>query len=264
MPAALDFEKILANDTPQVLTPPGDEGNPPPGETGALTEETGETVAPPGEEAPAPEEPKGIPVERFKSETAKRREAERENRELREYIAKNTAPAPTGELKPEDFPTVDAFKDAVKERAIIEARAEVAREADNQAFERFKERVAKEGKEIPGFDDTFDGVFTDNNYMPVHEATTVYLRGAADHPAQLLKWLDDNRAEAGRIFNLEPAAQIKELVRRDALLGRKAAPPVSRAPAPTPSVSGSGSAPQSIEKMSHAQLLDWTREQKRK
>lgn len=271
MPPELDFTKILANDTPQELTPPGgtpanDEGNLPPGETGALTDEAGNTVVPPGEEPPAPAvPPKGfIPEVRLKSETAKRREAERENRELREIIAKNSAPAPNGELKPDQFPTIEAYTEAVKEQAKREAKVEAANETASRHKDSFFDKLAKDGKDIEGFEDTLQGLSDDENYMPVSDAMGGYLMNAADNAAQLVKWLDDNRPEALRIYNLPPAAAIKELVRRDALLGRKGAPPVSRAPAPTPSVTGSGSAPQSIERMSHEDIKAWAREQRRK
>lgn len=270
MPPELDFAKILANDTPQELTPPGgtpanDEGTAPPAETGALTDEAGNTVVPPGEEPPAPEKPEpGIPVERFKSETAKRREAERENRELREFIARSATPAPNGELKPDQFATIEAYTEAVKEQAKQEAKQEAAREAAEQRKEGFFDKLAKDGKDIEGFDDTLEGLSGDANYMPVSAAMGDYLMNAADNPAQLVKWLDDNRSEAQRIYGLSPAAATKELVRRDGLLGRKPGPPVSRAPAPTPFVTGSGSAPQSIERMSHEDIKAWAREQRRK
>lgn len=276
MPEALDFEKILGVTPPQELTPPGEA---PPDDKGAKVEDKPEATAGPGEDAPAPaddtEAPKEPPgksaAQRIADLTAKRRETERENQELREELARRGGPPRPPALKdlhPSQFQTTEAYNDAVREAAFTEARAVAQQEEATKAAERRKDdffgKLAKEGKGIEGFDDVLASVREDKSFIHISAPMAQYLMEDADHPAQVLKWLADNPDESERIFALSPTAATKELVRRDGLLGRKAAPPVSRAPAPTPSVTGSGSAPQSIERMSHDDLLKWTREQKRK
>lgn len=277
MPAELDFAKILANDTPQELTPPG---GTPANDEGAPVEDTGEATAPPGDDAPAvvedPEALKEPPgksaAQRIADLTAKRRETERENQELREALARTTQGAPKeptlAELHRSQFQTDEAYNDAVKAAALREATTQVAQTVAQERAEGRKEdffgRLAKDGKGIDGFADVLEGLREDKNFIHISAPMAQYLMEDADHPANLVKWLADNPDEAERIFGLSATAATKELVRRDGLVGRKAGPPVSRAPAPTPSVTGSGSAPQSIERMSHDQLLAWTREQRRK
>ncbi len=247
---------------PETQPVPGDGTEPP-----ALAEEADPAPAS-GDEPPAAEEveapkPQGIPVERFKSETAKRRAAERENRELREKLALKSAPdAPAGELSPSNFDSIEKYTAAVKERARAEAATEFEAQTAARKVADRRSQLVKEGKSIEGFDDVIETIFEDNDF-PLSKPMADYLLDDADNGALLAKWLTDNPDEAKRISALRPTAATKELTRRDGLLARSAKP-ISKAPAPTPSVSGSGAAPQAIERMSHDDISKLVRGWNRK
>ncbi len=100
--------------------------------------------------------------------------------------------------------------------------------------------------------------------FPISNAMASYLLNRAKNKgAPLAKWLVDNRKEAERIFSLPPVAAVKEMVKRDGLLGRSAKP-VTKAPPPPPSVTGAtGGSTSSLENMSHDDIKKWAREQQR-
>lgn len=278
MPEPLDFDKILGTDKPeQVLSTPGDDL--PEDDKGAQVEEQSEATADKVEDAPeatagegksAPPADHKSSAQRISELHAKRREVERENRELREQLVQRGAPRePTlAELHPSQFQSVDQYNDAVRNAAFreasVQAEQRVAVQATEQAKESFYGKLASDGKDIDGFTDVLRGIQEDPDYLHISVPMGRYLMKVAKHPAPVLKWLADNPDEAERIYGLESEEAIAELVHRDGLAGRRGVSPVSRAPAPTPTVSGSGSSPLSLERMNHAQLLEWTREQRRK
>ena len=152
-------------------------------------------------------------------------------------------------------------------RILAQAKAEAEQTFRQQAEARKvtdrRAALEKEGKSIEGFEDVIATLFEDHDF-PMSPAMAGYLLDDADNGALLAKWLTDNPDEAKRIADLRPLAAAKELTRRDGLLARKTAKPISKAPAPTPSVSGSGSAPQAFETMAYADVLKQVREWNRK
>lgn len=239
--------------------------------TAVVVEEVpGEATAPSGEaEAPASTEPteaekaRSAVDKRFATLTAKRREAERraDAAEARAAeLERRTQPAATepGKLSPSQFATYEDYTAAIAKQAasgaIEEARAQARIEAQAEVQESrkgtFRERLAKEGKGIEGFPDVLETVFSDKDALHITAPMAQFLMEDADNAAPLVKWLHDNPDEAERISELRPTAQVKELVRRDGLLG-KSSKPVTRAPPPVPAVGGSGPTARSIETMSH-------------
>lgn len=264
----LDFAAILAEDKPSIV-PPADVIEP-----GVLTEDTTDTVAVPGEEAPAPTEAEAAATEakakqaaidrRFASQTAKRREAERRADAAEARLARLEQPAPKAatpdDISPAQFKTYEEYTTAIARRAVETALSDSEAKATQKAQQLlaegrkgdFQGRLAKEGKAIEGFADVLETVFTTQD-IHISPPMAQFLMEDADNAAPLVKWLHDNPDEAERISELRPTAQVKELVRRDALLG-KSSKPVSRAPAPPPSLTGSAPAPNNIEKMGHDDL----------
>lgn len=264
----LDFAAILAEDKSSIV-PLADVIAP-----GALTEDTTDTVAVPGEEAPAPTEAEVAATEakakqaaidrRFAAQTAKRREAERRADAAEAELAKTRQPTPTAaetsDLSPAQFKTYEEYTSAVATRAVERALATSTATAEQKAQRLlaegrksdFQSKLAKEGKGIEGFGGVLETVFTTQD-IHISPPMAQFLMEDADNAAPLVKWLHDNPDEAERISELRPTAQVKELVRRDALLG-KSTKPVSRAPAPPPSLTGSAPAPNNIEKMGHEDL----------
>lgn len=260
----IDFAAILAEDKPTIV-PPADVIEP-----GAEVELPGEATAPSGEEAPAPAEPTEAEKsqravdKRFAALTAKRRDAERRADAAEAELAKTRQPTPktadAGELSPAQFKTYEEYTTAIARRAVETALSDSEAKATQKAQQLlaegrkgdFQSRLAKEGKAIEGFADVLETVFGTQE-IHISSPMAQFLMEDADNAAPLVKWLHDNPDEAERISELRPTAQVKELVRRDALLG-KSSKPVSRAPAPPPSLTGSAPAPNNIEKMGHEDL----------
>ena len=273
--ADLDIAAIAAETTPtEPATVPGD-GTPP-----ALTETTAEPVAAPGEEPPAPAKPPGIPVERFKSETAKRREAERRaeraEETLRQALAGRTAPtAPPadGEPRQDQFRTYEEYLDArtdyragkIAEERIGKILTASQQQAQEQAAQesggRLWSEMAKEAKAkgIEGLDDAREAMASGE--VKTTPAMARYFEKVATNKAALAVYLHQNPEEAERISGLDAVEAATELARRDGLLGRK--PAVTKAPAPPPTVTGGGMAPQTVERMSHDDIKAWAMKQQR-
>lgn len=279
----IDLAAIVAEDAKQNTPAPGGSEPTQPVEV----EDTAEATAAPGE-APEPsgDEPpkKGgkKPVgPRFAELTAQRREAigraEKAER-LLELALKGQAPAsaaPSGDKpKPQqsDFATYEAYNDAVidwraEKIADTKVKEVVARSQQDNAVQTFKQRVsafhtevAKEGKDIEGFEDAHAAVADES--FPGTIVMAEYLM-EADHKPQLVKWLGENPDEAERIAGLSDRAANKELARLDAQFGTKAAPRATKAPPPPPTVQGSGSSPQTLERMDYNAIKDWARKQSR-
>jgi len=263
----IDFAAILAEDkatlAPSVET-----------KTDALTEKpNADTVAAPGEEAPAAVEPteaekaKAQTEKRFASLTAKRKEAERQvtaERERADALERRLQSLGTRDdpFDPSKFANLEDRDKAVRDQARREAEAELTVKQGNAKRDSFRASLEKDGKEIEGFDDVVETLFSPS-FKVISPAMADYLMDEADHPALMAKWLTDNEDEAKRISELHPVKAVKELVRRDALLG-KSAKPVSKAPPPPPSVSGSSRAPAGIETMDHEAIKKWAKEAQRR
>ena len=262
----IDFAAILKEDA--ALAPSVEP------KTDALTEKpTADTVAAPGEEAPAVVEPteaekaKAQTEKRFATLTAKRKEAERSAQAERDRadalerrlqsLGKQDDP-----FDPSKFENLEARDKAVRDQARREAEAELSVKQGNAKRDGFRANLEKDGKDIEGFDDVVETLFSPS-FKVISPAMADYLMDEADHPALMAKWLTDNEDEAKRISELHPVKAVKELVRRDALLGKNAKP-VSKAPPPPPSVSGSARAPAGIETMSHDDIKKWAKEAQRR
>lgn len=261
----IDFAAILAED--KALAPSVEP------KTDALIDKPLADVAPaPDVEAPAPTEAELATAKqaeidkRFAKITAKRKEAER-----REQAANDRAEAAERRLQslgsrddpfdPSKFANLEDRDKAVRDHARREVQSELTVQQANQKRDGFRASLEKDGKGIDGFDDVVETLFSPS-FKVISPAMADYLMGEADHPALMAKWLTDNEDEAKRIFQLHPVAAVKELVRRDGLLG-KSSKPVTRAPPPTPSVSGTAPTPATLERMSHDDIKEWARKQQR-
>lgn len=269
----IDFAALKAEDA--AIVPSGDVK-----ETPVPAEVSTESAPVSGEEAPAAieltdaEKARQAAIDKdFGKLRAKRREAERraDAAEARaaELEARNRPQATEpGKLSPSQFATYEDYTAAIAKQAasgaIEEARAQARIEAQAEVQESrkdtFRERLAKEGKGIEGFPDVLETVFSDKDALHITAPMAQFLMEDADNAAPLVKWLHDNPDEAERISELRPTAQVKELVRRDGLLG-KSSKPVTRAPPPTPTVLGASVATQSFERMSHDDIKKWAKKQ---
>lgn len=267
--AEIDFAAIVAEDAAaqKAIAPAGDTkpADPP--------AETADPGAASGDEPPAPEtteppkERKVIPIERLNSEIAKKREfksrAEKAEAERDALVQRLTQPPPSGDpFEPSKFATLEERDKAVREHARQEALAEVQANEGKKQIDRFWADLDKEGRDIEDFEDTVETLKSDKTF-PLSDAMASYLIRAADHRALLGKWLVDNKTETQRIYELSPEQQIKELSRRDGLLGRTVKA-VTKAPPPPPEVTGaSGGSAQSFEKLSYDDIKKWAKEQQR-
>ena len=262
----IDFAAILAEDkalAPSVET-----------KTDAQTEKpNADTVTAPVIEAPAPTEAELAAAKqadidkRFAKITAKRKEAERsaqaatERAEAAErrlqFLGKQDDP-----FDPSKFANLEDRDKAVRDQARREAEAELTVKQGNAKRDSFRANLEKDGKDIDGFDDVVETLFSPS-FKVISPTMADFLMDEADHPALMAKWLTDNEDEAKRISELHPVKAVKELVRRDGLLG-KTAKPVTKAPPPPPSVSGSSRAPAGIETMSHDDIKKWAKEAQRR
>ena len=278
--ADIDIAAIAAEDAAAVAAKTAETAPPAEGDTAALAETTGDAAAPPGDEPPAPAKPPGIPVERFKTETAKRREAERRaeraEETLRQALAGRTAPtAPPadGEPRQDQFRTYEEYLDArtdyraeKKAQAMIgeiltASQKEAAERSAAESGGRLWSEMAKEAKAkgIEGLDDAREAMASGE--VKTTPAMARYFEKVATNKAALAVYLHQNPEEAERISGLDAVEAATELARRDGLLGRK--PAVTKAPAPPPTVTGGGMAPQTVERMSHDDIKAWAMKQQR-
>ncbi len=262
----IDFAAILKEDA-ATIAPPAD-GLPP----ASAPADTAAPATAPGDDAPDPPEaeapkPKRTVEERISTLTAKRKEAERRadkaEADRQELLDRLTRTTPTDDpFDPSKFTTLEERDKAVREQARKEALAEMQAEASKKQIDGFWADLDKQGKDIEDFEDVTEALHAKD--FPISDVMAAYLVNEADHKAPLAKWFVDNRKEAERIFGLPAVAAVKELARRDSLLGRGRASPVTKAPPPPPSVEGaSGSSPQSLEAMSHEDIKKWAKEQQR-
>ncbi len=266
--AEIDFAAIVAEDAKENAIAPTSDVK----QEVVLPETAAEPGAASGEEPPAPEpvdppkEDKTVPRERLNSEIAKKREekrrADKAEAERDELIKRLTQPPPSGDpFDPSKFATLEERDKAVRDAAKQEALAEVQANEVKKQVDRFWSDLDKEGKDIEDFEDTVESLR--DSKFPISEAMAGYLFRAADHKALLSKWLVDNKTETERIYALTPEQAVKELSRRDALLGRTVKQ-TTKAPPPPPSVVGaSGGSAQSFEKLSHDDIKKWAKEQQR-
>ncbi len=265
----IDFASILKEDAAQTIAPPADAIPP----AGALTETKTDTVAVPGDDAPAtetppeaPPKPKRSPAERIAYLTAKGKEAERradkaeaERQELLDRLTRTTRT--DDPFDPSKYTSLEDRDKAISEATERRVRAELQAEQSKKQVDGFWADLDKQGKDIEDFEDVTEALHAKD--FPMSDVMASYLVDQSDHKALLAKWLVDNRKEAERIFSLHPVAAVKEMVKRDGLLGRSAKP-VTKAPPPPPSVTGAtGGSTSSLENMSHDDIKKWAREQQR-
>lgn len=273
--AEIDFAAILAEDKPAIVAPAAAAIAPTSDvkQEVELPETEAEPGAASGDEPPATETPapsqdgKVVPRERLNSEIAKRREqktrADKAEAERDALIARLTQAPPTGDpFDPSKFATLEERDNAIREQARKDALAEVRTNEAKKQVDGFWTKLEKDGKDIEDFDDVVEGIRSKD--FPISPAMAGYILKAADHTALLAKWLVDNKAETERIYALEPEQAVKELSRRDALLGRSVKPVTKAPPVLTPVAPGAASAPQSFERMSHDDLKKWAKEQERR
>ena len=147
-------------------------------------------------------------------------------------------------------------REAVREQRAEELAAEARRheiEANAYRAQQFNERVAAVSETIPDLDEKLN-----DPTLPVSEVAWRFISQSERGP-QVGYWLATNRTEAERIHRLHPVEQAYELGRIEA---RVAAPSnarkVSRAPAPVPTVGGSGGSGQKDPgAMSTAEYIAW-------
>jgi len=263
----IDFAAILAEDKSQTIAPSGDVET----KTDAPVVDKADSTTAPGDDAPetpieAPKPKKSV-EERISALTAKRKEAERraekaeaDRQELLDRLTR-TAPDP---FDPSKFTTLEERDKAVREQAKQEALAEINARTAKEQVESFWANLEKDGKDIDDFDEVTEALHAKD--FPISDAMGVYLMKNADHKARLSKWLVDNREETHRIYQIslsDPVAAVKEMARRDGLLGR-GSKPVTKAPPPPPTVVGaSGGSAQSFENMSHEDIKKWAKDQQK-
>jgi len=152
-------------------------------------------------------------------------------------------PAP----KQEEFDTWEAYETAKEEYLIKKAGAQFMEHFNKniQAFNQskaereFETRIEAAAKENPAI----RAILADNT-LPINNHMAEVVKASEIAP-QLLTYLNENRAEAARIYGLSPMMAAKELGRVEALIQNtpKAALPkrVSQAPEPIKTVNGVGS-----------------------
>lgn len=289
--AEIDLQAIMAESakaTGAASEQPAPEGKAPDGQA----DETGEAATPPADaaaekpegeegdgEQPKPEKPRGGFQKRISELTREKHEAKREAQELRDLLSKalggqqkaEAAPEQSDEPRPEQF---NKYEDYVTAKAEWKAdqriktvlgdfakqQSQQTREQSVQAsYQALETRVLKQAKTDPEVGEAFEAIKT--GAVEINPATAEYIREVSDDPGQLMKYLVNNEDEAARISRLNPIAAVKELAKAEARLSAKPKPKTSSAPPPPATLTGGAAAPQSIERMGHADVLKWVREQ---
>ena len=149
--------------------------------------------------------------------------------------------------KQEDFDTWEAYEAKKEEYLIAKAGKQFMEQFNknismynqSQAERTFETRIEAAAKENPAI----RAILADNT-LPINNNMAEVVK-ASELAPQLLTYLNENRAEAARIYGLSPMMAAKELGRVEALIQNtpKAAPPkrVSQAPEPIKTVNGVGS-----------------------
>lgn len=168
-------------------------------------------------------------------------------RELQQLRA---APQKSAELRPQDFPTYEAFVDARAEQkarsvareelaATLQSRIEQETAASTQAqAEAFQEKAAAQA-EAAGID--LDAVMETLRAAPLlSKPVADYLFTKTERPAQLAEYLAENPSELDRISRLGPALAERALAKAEARFGASSPKPpsVTKAPPPGPTVGG--------------------------
>lgn len=168
----------------------------------------------------------------------------------RQLQSLQAAPPKSAELRPQDFPTYEAFVDAraeQKARAVakeelaaglqsrIEQETAASTQAQAQAFEE-KARAQAEAADID-----LDAVMDTLRAAPLlSKPVADYLFSKTQHPAQLAEYLAENPSELDRISRLGPALAERNLAKVEARFTPAPKPPpsVTKAPPPGPTVGG--------------------------
>lgn len=144
---------------------------------------------------------------------------------------------PQGPPKVDDFQSYDDF---IVARAMYDMRQEQAafeqQRAAVQAHQQFQARLAEASKADPDV-----GRLASDPTLPVSPAMAQMLQ-QSEAPGDLLRYLDDHRDEAQRLFYLNPLLVARELGKIESRLTAKPEPQkrVSAAPEPVKPVSGRG------------------------
>ncbi len=129
---------------------------------------------------------------------------------------------------------------------------------DQAAARLVVERLEDAGENIEGFDKVMQTITGD---FPMTTVMRDFL-GDAEKPAELAKWLSENRGEAERISLLSEAVAVRALERAEGRLKAKPAPKTSTAPPPVPTVGGRSTPNFDPEKASMDEYAaEWKRRQ---
>lgn len=230
----------------------------------SATANQGESPAVPSQEGPADAKDGDEPPRKFQESpeyrrlqrqrgSAERRAARAEaqiadlQRQLQEV---RKTPAPGAELRPQDFPTYDAYvaatakneaKAAAREEVEAGLRSRIEQATASSAQQRkaaFIEKAAPDA-EAAGID--IEEIMDELSMAPMVSQTVAnYLFDKSERPAQLAEYLAENPAELDRISRINtPALAERSLAKLEARFAApKARPSVTKAPAPGPTVSG--------------------------
>jgi len=184
------------------------------------------------------EEPKGEqPDKQSRRESRAFAAQRRENRELHRTLGRMDAELAALRAAQQGNQTGDDQQPPRQERS-------PAHTAAAQAFvehrDTIMDRVEEAGEGIEGFDKVMETIQADS--FPGTRVMLDFL-GDADKPAELAKWLADNKDEARKISRMSDAVAVRALERAEAKLSAsKPAPRVTKAPAPLSTVGGSSRA----------------------
>jgi len=193
--------------------------------------ETVETETPEEQQA-EPEAPKTFTQEELDAILGKRLAIEQrkwERQQARLQQAPASAPVQPGEaLQPDDFPSVDAYLDAVADRKAEEKLVQrAAQEQERQLTDAYAEREEAAREKYDDFEQV-----AYNRSLPITEDMATAIR-LSDNGPDVIYWLGQNPKRAAEISALHPLAQAREIGKIEMSL--TAAPPVKKtttAPAP--------------------------------
>ena len=210
--------------------------------------------------AEEPKEKKTVDVAEVIAQRKRRQEAEKEaaylkgqvealSRQLQPQQVAAPAVNPDVPPTPEEFETWEEFQAADREFLLAQAEKRVTARFQQQAAQvrqqtaqsAFAKRMDKAAEEDPSI-----SVIVSDPTLPVH-ARALPIIHESDVAPQLLKFLDNDRKEAQRIYNLfntNPILAVREMTKLELKLSSQPAPEppkkVSLAPEPIKTVSAAG------------------------
>jgi TolA-binding protein len=199
----------------------------PPNQAG---ETQGSTPAPEVTSAPDTAKPEGEKPEQSRREARAHATQRREIRDLHRQLGYMQAQMET--LRGSNGQQSD---DGQPEQRQPQSPAETAAERREAAAIRLvTERLEDAGEDIEGFDEVMKTI-TGN--FPMTTVMRDFL-GDCERPAEMAKWLADNKTEAARISLLSDAVALRALERAETKISAKPAPKTTKAPPPVPTVGG--------------------------